>query len=110
MATTRKIDGQHLSVDCFAYAPDPADARTWRCVIRFPSDPRRQINHIKNSSFRFAETKGIPTEDRYRVWQRIAGACVANGIAVNEQDAPPQHSEHALADLLSDRFLKGLGY
>src|SRR6266446_3327459 len=108
MATTRKIDGQHLSVDCFAYAPDPSDARTWRCCIRFPSDARRQINHIKNSLFRFSDTKGIPEEAKHSTWLRICGAAASNGITVTQRE--PQKAQLDLGEFLAERFLERLGY
>jgi len=80
---TRKIDGQHLPASAFAYVGNDEDTSTWKLPIHFPSDSRKNINHIKNALARFAETKGIPGSALPEVAQKILGAATAHGIKVD---------------------------
>jgi hypothetical protein len=110
MAKSKSVAGVDLPPSSFAYVGDVNVTNTWKHAIHVPGDERKTVNLIKSALSRFHEVKVIPAEQRFKVWQKIAGAAAAHGINVNEADAPPEKSEHALADLLCDRFLKGLGY
>src|SRR5207245_926382 len=103
----KRVHGVDLPARSFAYVGDENDTNTWRFVVCFDGDISKTRNHLRNALSNFASV-AIPQSEKYKVWQRIAGACAAHGITVNEGDAPPAHSEHALADLLADRFVKTL--
>ena len=80
---TKKVDKADLPASSFAYVGDPEDTSTWKLPIYFFADTKKAVNHIKDALARFAETKGIPENEREAVSLLVVGAALAHGIKVD---------------------------
>lgn len=125
---TKKVHGVDLPASSFAYVGDENDTKTWKLPLYFPNDAAKTINHIKNASFRFADTKEIPDAARAETWRTITGAAKAHGIRVgpqpepvakNAETKPPAatgemevdlKAARAVGELAAERLLKQIGY
>jgi Escherichia/Staphylococcus phage prohead protease len=83
---TKRVDGEDLTADCFAWVGDANDTSTWKLPIKFPSDEKTK-SHIRNAIARFGQTKGIPEDKKAGVWKKIVSAAKKHGIKVKEEDS-----------------------
>jgi HK97 family phage prohead protease len=86
-AKTKKVDGVELSSSSFAFVGDDSDTSTWKLPIDFPGDDEKTKRHIRNALARFSQTKGIPADEKPKVWKRIVAAAKKHGIKVSEEDS-----------------------
>jgi uncharacterized protein len=77
---TKKVAGQALTSDKFAWVGDPGDPSTWKL-------PVHDEGHARNALARFNQTKGIPADKKDGVWKKIVAACKKFGIKVTEEDS-----------------------
>lgn len=76
---TKKVDGEELTADKFAFVGDPEDTSTWKLPIH-------DANHAKNALARFNQTEGIPADEKQKVYDRIVAACKKFGIHVSDEE------------------------
>ena len=76
---TKRVDGEDLTSDCFAYAGDPEDPETWKLPIQFSTEEKTK-SHIRNALARFGQTQTIPASERPKVLARIRAAAKKYGI------------------------------
>ncbi|HLZ08961.1 MAG TPA: HK97 family phage prohead protease [Chloroflexota bacterium] len=86
-AKTKKVDGVELPASSFAFVGDESETKTWKLPIDFPGDVEKTKRHIRNALSRFSQTKGIPAEEKPKVWKRIVAAAKKHGIKVSEEDS-----------------------
>jgi hypothetical protein len=84
---TKKVDGADLTADCFAFVGDEGDTSTWKLPIKFPGDEEKTKTHIRNALARFGQTKGIPADEKDKVWKKIVAAAKKYGIKVSEENS-----------------------
>lgn len=84
--TTKRVDGEDLKSSAFAYVGDPDKTKTWKLPIKFSTEEKTKT-HIRNALSRFSQTKGIPAEEKPKVWKRIVAAAKKHGIKVSEEDS-----------------------
>jgi hypothetical protein len=83
---TKRVDGEDLTADCFAFVGEKDKTATWKLPIKFSTEEKTK-SHIRNAIARFGQTKGIPAEEKSKVWKRIVAAAKKHGIDVKEEDS-----------------------
>ena len=82
---TKRVAGEDLTADCFAYVGDPETTSTWKFPIKFSSEEKTK-RHIRNALARFDQAKGIPADEKPKVKAKILAAAKAHGIDVSEEE------------------------
>jgi hypothetical protein len=85
-AKTKRVAGEDLTAECFAYVGDPEKTSSWKLPIKF-SDEAKTKRHIRNALARFSSTKGIPEDEKAKVKAKIVAAAKHHGIEVTEDSA-----------------------
>lgn len=85
-AKTKRVAGEDLPASAFAYVGDPDRTETWKLPIKFSTDDKTK-SHIRNAIARFSSTKGIPSDKKDAVWQKIVNAAKQHGIEVSSEKA-----------------------
>lgn len=83
-AKTKRVAGEDLTADCFAYVGDKDSTDTWKLPIKF-SGKAKSKRHIANALARFDQTEGIPAEEKESVKAKIVAAAKEHGIEVAEK-------------------------
>lgn len=96
---TKRVAGEDLTADCFAYVGDKDDTSTWKLPIKFSSDAKTK-SHIRNALARFNQTQGIPAGEKAKVKAKIVAAAKKHGIEVTERSK--KCVEHALLLVLRE--------
>lgn len=81
---TKRVAGEDLPHDCFAYVGDPEKTETWKLPIKFSSEEKTK-RHIRNALARFDQTKGIPDDKKEEVKAKIHAAAKEHDIDVAEE-------------------------
>ena len=109
-AKTKRVAGEDLTAECFAYVGDPEDISTWKLPIKFSTEAKTK-RHIRNALARFEQTQGIPANKKAKVKAKIIAAAKKHGIEVSDESekAVSLALEGALAKSAEARGLeKGL--
>lgn len=85
-AKTKRVAGEDLTADCFAYVGDPEQTKTWKLPIKFSTEEKSK-RHVRNALARFGKTKGIPDDKKAEVKAKIVAAAKHLGIEVDEDEA-----------------------
>lgn len=85
MMKTKRVAGESLTHDCFAYVGDVEDPKTWKLPIKFSTEAKTK-RHIINALARFNQTKGIPDDKKADVKAKIVAAAKAHGVEVDEDE------------------------
>lgn len=80
---TKRVAGEELKPDAFAFVGDAAKTSTWKLPIKF-SDEVKTKRHIRNALSRIDQTKGIPDDKKPEVKAKIEAAAKEHGIDVAE--------------------------
>ena len=83
---TKRVAGEDLTADCFAYVGDPDKTDSWKLPIKGFSSDDKTKRHIRNALARFNQTKGIPDDEKAKVKAKIVAAARAHGIDVSEDE------------------------
>lgn len=83
---TKRVAGEDLTADCFAYVGDKDDTSTWKLPIKFSTDEKTK-SHIRNALARFNQTQGIPAGEKSKVKAKIVAAAKKHGIEASEKSA-----------------------
>src|SRR5579864_3892290 len=81
---TKRVAGEDLTADCFAYVGDKEDTSTWKLPIKFSTDAKSK-SHVRNALARFNQTKGIPDGEKAKVKAKIVAAAKKHGIEVSDE-------------------------
>jgi hypothetical protein len=81
---TKRVAGEDLTADCFAYVGDPEKTETWKLPIKFSTEAKTK-RHIQNALARFGQTKGIPADEKEKVKATIIAAAKDHGIDVEAE-------------------------
>jgi hypothetical protein len=81
---TKRVAGEDLPHENFAYVGDPEKTDTWKLPIKFSTDAKTK-RHIRNALARFEQTKGIPADKKDDVKAKIHAAAKEHGIDVQEE-------------------------
>lgn len=94
-AKTKRVDGEDLKADAFAYVGDPDKTETWKLPIKFSTDDKTK-SHIQNALARFSQTQGIPAAEKPAVLAKIKDAAKKYGIHTGDESKASTISlEHA---------------
>jgi hypothetical protein len=96
---TKRVAGEDLTADCFAYVGDPEKTETWKLPIKFSTDAKTK-RHIRNALARIGQTKGIPADEKEKVKAKIVAAAKDHGIDVDEESG----KSVAVRDLIKARI------
>jgi hypothetical protein len=88
-AKTKRVAGEDLTAECFAYVGDPDKTDTWKLPIKFSTDAKSK-RHIRNALARFEQTKGIPDDEKEKVKAKIVAAAKEHGIDAGEESKARQ--------------------
>ena len=81
---TKRVAGEELSSDCFAYVGDKENTATWKLAIGGFSSEDKTKRHIRRSLLCAAGAKGIPDEDKPKVKAKIVAAAKKHSVEVSE--------------------------
>ena len=104
---TKKVAGVDCNQECFAYVGDAGDTSTWKLCLRIPGDSGQTVNQVKNSLFRFHETKGLPAGQRSALWNRLIGAAIVLGLKV-QKDPVVSVTDEEISLLLAEKAANDL--
>lgn len=85
-AKTKRVAGEDLTAEAFAYVGDSEKTETWKLPIKFSTDAKTK-RHIRNALARFGSTKGIPDDKKAEVKAKIVAAAHAHGVEVSDEEA-----------------------
>jgi hypothetical protein len=98
-AKTKRVAGEDLTHEAFAYVGDTDKTDTWKLPIKFSTEAKTK-RHIRNVLARFEQTKGIPADKKEEVKAKIVAAAKEHGIDVKEeQDKAAQAHEDLLTKI-----------
>lgn len=114
-AKTKRVAGEDLTSDCFAYVGDKDDTSTWKLPIKFSTDEKTK-SHIRNALARFNQTKGIPAGEKDKVKAKLEAAAKKHGIDVADdankssrlKELIKNFVEQKLAERLPDNLSKDM--
>lgn len=89
---TKRVAGEDLTADCFAYVGDPDKTETWKLPIKFSTEAKT-VSHIRNALARFSQTQGIPESERAAVLAKIRRAAKEHGIDTGEDKSQKDFNE-----------------
>src|SRR5215469_8902414 len=81
---TKRVAGENLTKDAFAYVGDASDKATWKLPIKFSSDAKTK-RHIRNAVARFDQTSMPNKEEKAKAWERIVAAAKKYGIQIADE-------------------------
>ncbi len=81
---TKKVAGEELPPENFAYVGDTKKKSTWKLPIKFSSEAKTK-RHIRNALARFSSTDMPNAEEKAKAWTRIVAAAKAHGIDVADE-------------------------
>ena len=83
---TKRVAGEDLTADCFAYVGDKDNTSTWKLPIKFSTDDKSK-SHIRNALARFNQTQGIPADQKAKVKAKLVAAAKKHGIETSDSSA-----------------------
>jgi hypothetical protein len=82
---TKRVAGEDLTADCFAYVGDESKTETWKFPLHF-SSKEKSARHVRNALARFDQSKGIPADEKPKVKAKIIAAAKKYGVEVSEDE------------------------
>lgn len=86
----KRVGGEDLAADCFAYVGDAEKPATWLLAVKGFSTSEKTKQYVVRALALFGAVKGIPADKRAEVKATIAAAAKENGI---EMDVEEQKAE-----------------
>lgn len=83
-AKTKKVAGENLTRDCFAYQGEPDKVSSWHLPIKFKSAAKTK-RHIRDAIARFDQTDMPDKAEKAKAWDRIVAAAKKYGIQVSDE-------------------------
>lgn len=83
-AKTKRVAGEDLTADCFAYVGDADKTETWKLPIKFSTEAKT-VSHIRNALARFSQTQGIPESEKAAVLAKLKRAAKEHGIDTGDK-------------------------
>ncbi|HKD60538.1 MAG TPA: HK97 family phage prohead protease [Terracidiphilus sp.] len=85
--TTKKVDGEDLTKDCFLLVGDPDKTATWALPWKF-STAEKTKEHLRDALARFNQVEGFSDELLAKAWKKLLMLCDHYGIDVAEKEQP----------------------
>lgn len=82
---TKKVDGEELTLDCFAYRGSETETSEWKLPIHFAS-VAKTISHIRLAVQLYGDTQMPDKAEAKKAWTRIKGAAAAHDIEISKDD------------------------
>ena len=82
---TKRVAGEDLGAECFAYVGDKDDTSTWKLPYKGFSTEEKNKSHVRNALARFSQTQGIPAEAKSKVKAKLVAAAKKHGIEVSDK-------------------------
>lgn len=83
-AKTKKVAGENLTREDFAYRGEPDKLSSWKLPINFKSEAKTK-RHIRNAIARFDQTDMPDKAEKAKAWERITAAAKKHGIQVSDE-------------------------
>ncbi len=99
--TTKKVDGEELTPDCFLLVGDPDKTDTWALPWKF-STAEKTRSHLRDALARFDQVEGYSEEARSKAWTKLLMLADHYGIDVADKAMPRSDAQDA-ADTLALR-------
>ncbi|MGA3295274.1 MAG: phage major capsid protein [Candidatus Acidiferrales bacterium] len=107
---TKRVAGEDLTSDAFAYVGDAKKKSTWHLPIKFKSEAKTK-RHIRNAISRFDQTDMPDKAEKEKAWKRIVAAAKKYGIEVSsEQDGKKSSvvEQQRQAEVRAGRLSRGV--
>lgn len=85
MKNTKRVAGENLTKDAFAYVGSADDKSTWHLPIKFKSEAKTK-RHIRNAIARFDQTDMPDAAKKAEAWKRIVAAAKKYGIQIADEN------------------------
>jgi len=85
--TTKKVDGEDLTRDCFLLVGDPDKTATWDLPWKFSTADKTK-SHLRDALSRFSQVKGFSDEALDKAWKKLLVLCDHYGIDVADKEQP----------------------
>ena len=92
MKNTKRVAGENLTKDAFAYVGSADDKSTWKLPIKFSSEAKTK-RHIRNAIARFDQTDMPNAAEKAKAWTRIKAAAKKHGIQVADENDSKKSGE-----------------
>ena len=96
---TKRVAGQDLSQERFAFVADPKNTKTWLFPICVPGNEELTRHLVKNALARFDVTKGLPEHMRIEIWFTLFGAAKVLRIPVERREFPRFTAKPSAAEM-----------
>lgn len=96
---TKRVAGEDLGCEAFAYVGDKTDTSTWKLPIHFSTDAK-SARHVRNALARFEQTQGIPAGEKAKVKAKILAAAKKYGIEAADAEKFYLEAETKLRDMI----------
>jgi hypothetical protein len=82
---TKRVAGEDLTSEAFAYVGDEKKKSTWKLPIKFKSEAKSK-RHVRNAIARFDQTDMPNKAEKEKAWKRIVAAAKRYGIEVSSEE------------------------
>lgn len=106
-AKTKRVAGEDLTSDCFAYVGDKNDTSTWKLPIKFSTEEKTK-SHIRNALARFNQTKGIPAGSKASVKSKIEAAAKKHGIESSDESKKADNVKELIKNFIEAKVAERL--
>jgi hypothetical protein len=106
-AKTKRVAGEDLTSDCFAYVGDKDETSSWKLPIKFSTDAKTK-SHIRNALARFEQTKGIPEGSKAKVKSKIDAAAKEHGIEVSDEVKKSENFKTLIKNFVEQKIAERL--
>ena len=102
---TKRVAGEDLTIEAFAYRGDPKKKSQWKLPIKFKSEAKTK-RHIRNALSRYSGTDMPNKAEKEKAWGRIVAAAKKYGIEVSDEKDGKKSSEVEAQRQLDVRMLR----
>jgi signal peptide peptidase SppA len=88
---TKRVDGEDLELDAFAYQGDPEKTEDWHLPIEFSTE-EKTVKHIRNAVARWSQTEMPDKAEKDRARERIRKAAKEHDIELADDDLKGEES------------------
>jgi len=83
--TTKRVDGEDLTADCFLIVGDPEKTDTWHLPWKFSTEEKTK-SHLRDALARFDQVEGVDEETKKKAYKKLLRLCKKYGIDVSDEE------------------------
>lgn len=106
---TKRVAGEDLAKEAFAYVGDAKKKSTWKLPIKFKSEAKTK-RHIRNAIGRYDSTDMPNAAEKAKAWDRIKAAAKKYGIQIADEKDGKKSSvveQQRQAEVRASRLARG---